>query len=64
VWLQEEPENMGPWNFIKGNVYMHYGDTHTIRRVSRTESGSPATGVKAIHDQEQADLLARALTVD
>jgi 2-oxoglutarate dehydrogenase E1 component len=64
VWLQEEPENMGPWNFIKGNVYMHHGDTHTIRRVSRMESGSPATGVKAVHDQEQAHLLATALGVD
>ena len=21
VWLQEEPENMGPWNFIKGRLY-------------------------------------------
>jgi 2-oxoglutarate decarboxylase len=64
VWLQEEPENMGPWNFIKGNVYMHYGDTHAIRRVSRFESGSPATGVKAVHDQEQERLLNTALTVD
>jgi 2-oxoglutarate decarboxylase len=63
VWLQEEPENMGPWNFIKGNVYMHYDETHTIRRISRIESGSPATGVKAIHDQEQAKILRRALDV-
>jgi 2-oxoglutarate decarboxylase len=63
VWLQEEPENMGPWNFIKGNVYEHYGDTHTIRRISRTESGSPATGVKSMHDQEQRDLFEAALTL-
>ena len=64
VWLQEEPENMGPWNFIKGNLYEHHGDTHAINRVSRIESGSPASGVKAVHDQEQADLLSRALTLD
>ena len=44
VWLQEEPENMGAWNFVKGRLYEGYDDTHTIRRVSRSESGSPATG--------------------
>jgi len=59
-WLQEEPENMGPWNAIKGFLYSHHEDTHSITRVSRDESGSPATGTKAIHDQEQADLFTRA----
>ena len=60
VWLQEEPENMGPWNGIKGRLYEAHGETHKIRRVSRTESGSPATGSKAIHDQELEELMARA----
>ncbi|MFQ5557700.1 MAG: multifunctional oxoglutarate decarboxylase/oxoglutarate dehydrogenase thiamine pyrophosphate-binding subunit/dihydrolipoyllysine-residue succinyltransferase subunit, partial [Acidimicrobiales bacterium] len=44
VWLQEEPENMGPWNAIKGRFYEAFDGSHTIRRVSRFESGSPATG--------------------
>ncbi|MEZ5141403.1 MAG: hypothetical protein R2726_02630 [Acidimicrobiales bacterium] len=60
-WLQEEPENMGAWNAIKGRLYEAHGDTHEITRISRTESGSPATGVHAIHVQEQDDLFARAL---
>ncbi len=60
VWLQEEPENMGPWNSIKGRLYEAHGDTHEIRRVSRTESGSPATGSRAIHLQEQEQLMQRA----
>ena len=60
VWLQEEPENMGPWNGVKGRLYEVHGDTHRIRRVSRSESGSPATGVKAIHDQEHEELFDRA----
>ncbi len=62
VWLQEEPENMGAWNAVKGRLYEIHGDTHTIRRVSRHESGSPATGSAAIHRQEQAELLDRAFT--
>jgi 2-oxoglutarate dehydrogenase E1 component len=60
VWLQEEPENMGAWNSVKGRLYEAHGETHQIRRVSRPESGSPATGSAAIHRQEQAELLQRA----
>ena len=60
-WLQEEPENMGPWNFVKGRLYEAHGETHSITRVSRAESGSPATGVLAIHQQEVEDLMQRTL---
>jgi 2-oxoglutarate dehydrogenase E1 component len=60
-WVQEEPENMGPWNFVKGRLYETLGDRYDIERVSRTESGSPATGSKTIHDQEQAELIDAAL---
>jgi 2-oxoglutarate dehydrogenase E1 component len=63
VWLQEEPENMGPWNAIKGRLYERHDDTHTIRRVSRFESGSPACGSAKVHAQEHAELLERALTL-
>ncbi len=60
LWLQEEPENMGPWNGIKGNLYEAHGDRYRIKRISRPGSGSPATGKAAIHAQEQAELLKRA----
>jgi 2-oxoglutarate dehydrogenase E1 component len=60
VWLQEEPENMGPWNGVKGRLYEAHGDTFDIRRVSRQDSGSPATGKAAIHTQEQAEILEHA----
>jgi len=60
VWLQEEPENMGPWNGVKGRLYEAHGATHDIRRASREDSGSPATGKAQIHLQEQAELLERA----
>jgi 2-oxoglutarate decarboxylase len=60
VWLQEEPENMGPWNFVKGRLYEAHGETHTIRRVSRAESGSPASGSAAIHAFEQDLILTDA----
>ena len=59
VWLQEEPENMGAWNFVKGRLYERHGDTHTIQRFSRPESGSTATGSARIHAQEQDQLLSK-----
>jgi multifunctional 2-oxoglutarate metabolism enzyme len=60
VWLQEEPENMGPWNFVKGRLYEALGDRFEIRRISRPDEASPATGSHAIHAQEQNMILAAA----
>ena len=56
-WLQEEPENMGAWNFIEHNTWRIKDQGYDLRHVARVESGSPATGSKAIHDQELADLM-------
>jgi len=61
VWLQEEPENMGAWNFVHGRLHSLLRDTHTLRHVSRAESASPASGSAALHRLEQADLLVRAV---
>ncbi len=57
VWLQEEPENMGAWSFIEGRTWRVKEQGYDIRHVARVESGSPATGSKAIHDQEFVDLM-------
>ena len=57
VWLQEEPDNMGPWHFVEARVWRVKQRGYDLRLVSRIGSGSPATGTKTIHDQELADLL-------
>jgi 2-oxoglutarate dehydrogenase E1 component len=56
-WVQEEPENMGAWAFVFTQLQHHKCD---IELVSRPESGSPATGSKTIHGQEQDELLEAA----
>jgi 2-oxoglutarate dehydrogenase complex dehydrogenase (E1) component-like enzyme len=61
VWLQEEPENMGAWNFVRDRLHELLGADYQLERVSRVASGSPATGSHAMHELEQADLLSRAL---
>jgi multifunctional 2-oxoglutarate metabolism enzyme len=58
-WLQEEPENMGAWNFVEHHTWRVKEQGYDLRHVARVESGSPATGSKAIHDQELADLMER-----
>jgi 2-oxoglutarate dehydrogenase E1 component len=57
VWLQEEPENMGAWNFIEHHVWRIKEFGYDLRHVARVESGSPATGSKTVHDQELAELM-------
>ena len=57
VWLQEEPENMGPWFFVEHRSWRVKEQGYDLRHVARVESGSPATGSKTIHDQELADLM-------
>ena len=48
---------MGAWSFVKGRLYDRFGADHKIRRISRYESGSPATGSHGVHVQEQAERL-------
>jgi 2-oxoglutarate dehydrogenase E1 component len=63
VWTQEEPENMGAWSFVHSLLHRILRDDFTLRHVSRSPSGSPATGSHAVHELEQADLLDRALRI-
>lgn len=55
VWLQEEPENMGAWNFI-----LRMMQDKNIRLISRPESASPATGSYHAHEKEQEHLVKQA----
>jgi 2-oxoglutarate dehydrogenase E1 component len=56
-WLQEEPENMGPWNFMEHRSWRIKEQGYEIHHRTRVESGSPATGSKTVHDQELAELM-------
>ncbi|MFZ4718329.1 MAG: multifunctional oxoglutarate decarboxylase/oxoglutarate dehydrogenase thiamine pyrophosphate-binding subunit/dihydrolipoyllysine-residue succinyltransferase subunit [Ilumatobacteraceae bacterium] len=57
VWLQEEPDNMGPWHFVEARFWRIKEQGYDFRSVCRIGSGSPATGSKAVHDQELVDLM-------
>jgi 2-oxoglutarate dehydrogenase E1 component len=62
VWVQEEPENMGAWRFIR----IHFGeklfDRFPLSGMCRQSAASPATGSKKSHDLEQNELLTASFT--
>ena len=54
-WVQEEPENMGYWNYL-----LRFMRRELEAVVARKASASPATGYNKVHVKEQKDLVARA----
>jgi 2-oxoglutarate dehydrogenase E1 component len=65
VWCQEEPENMGAWNFVDRRIERVLGRLDIkVRRpayVGREEAASPATGLARTHMAQQARLVTTAL---
>lgn len=61
VWVQDEPENMGGWAFIHHRLRDGLDKRLTLKVVARAESASPATGSHRVHEQEQRELLDKAL---
>jgi 2-oxoglutarate decarboxylase len=61
LWVQEEPQNMGGWNFVRPRLEALLSDRQELRYVGRTASASPATGSYTIHQLEQQQLVKEAL---
>ena len=65
VWCQEEPQNMGAWNFVDRRIEQALGGLDVAskrpRFAGRAEAASPATGLFKRHVEEQAQLVAEAL---
>jgi 2-oxoglutarate dehydrogenase complex dehydrogenase (E1) component-like enzyme len=62
-WAQEEPENMGAWGFVFHNLSRRLPKGLDLSHSARVESASPATGSAKIHEQEQQELIQKALTL-
>jgi 2-oxoglutarate dehydrogenase E1 component len=58
VWVQDEPENQGPWPFMNQHLPRAVG--RTVRHVTRAAGSAPSVGSLHRHEQEQRDLLERA----
>jgi 2-oxoglutarate dehydrogenase E1 component len=58
LWVQEEPENMGAWKFIREKL--SFTD---ILLVARCPSASPATGLQKIHQAQQQEIINKVFRI-
>jgi 2-oxoglutarate dehydrogenase E1 component len=58
VWMQEEPENMGAWDFVESGL-REVAAGLPVSVVARPRSSSPAEGSAARHAQNQERLIAQ-----
>lgn len=63
VWAQEEPHNMGAWNFMHERLPAILSRGMALRYAGRPERASPAEGYPAAHTAAQKALVAEALGV-
>jgi 2-oxoglutarate dehydrogenase E1 component len=59
VWVQEESQNMGGWQFVDPRLVQTFG--RAFKYVGRDASASPATGSHHVHDREQSELVDAAI---
>ncbi|MBS0641260.1 MAG: 2-oxoglutarate dehydrogenase E1 component [Acetobacteraceae bacterium] len=67
VWCQEEPENMGAWNFLDRRIEMVLSrldlKVRRPRLVSREAAASPAAGTAKLHMAQQSRLVSTVLGI-
>jgi 2-oxoglutarate dehydrogenase E1 component len=66
VWCQEEPKNMGAWNFVQSRLndsLQQNNINFKLRYIGRGESAAPATGSLYAHNKQQEALIKEALIV-
>jgi 2-oxoglutarate dehydrogenase E1 component len=60
-WVQEEPENMGAWQFLRPYLEELLPTNVSLQYVGREPSAAPATGSHRIHEEERKKILREAL---
>jgi 2-oxoglutarate dehydrogenase E1 component len=59
-WVQEEPENMGAWHYLKLKFADKLFGGLPLHGICRAAASSPATGSLSVHRREQQELINRA----
>jgi 2-oxoglutarate dehydrogenase E1 component len=60
IWVQEEPLNMGAWNYLRPHLRQLVEDRLTLHYVGRPESSSPAEGSTTLYRLNQQSLIEQA----
>jgi 2-oxoglutarate dehydrogenase E1 component len=61
VWCQEEPQNQGSWYQIRHRLQLPLSAKHELLYAGRAGAAAPATGIAALHEQQQRNLVTAAL---
>ena len=64
IWVQEEPENMGAWSYMRARFGGVLFGRYPFRGVTRPEAATPASGALSSHRMEQERLLTAAFSVE
>ena len=60
VWVQDEPQNQGPWFQIQHNLFENLAEGQKLGYAGRPSSASPAVGYYAKHYEQLKNLLQTA----
>ena len=61
LWVQEEPQNMGAWTFVRPRIEEILPAAATLKYVGRRDSGTTAEGSIKAHTAEQARIINEAI---
>ena len=61
IWVQEEPENMGAWNFARSNILEMLDGRFPLHYIGRKRIASPAEGSASRHALKQQEIIRKAL---
>jgi 2-oxoglutarate dehydrogenase E1 component len=64
IWVQEEPLNMGAWNYVRPYLRQLVESRFTLHYVGRPESSSPAEGSTTLYRINQQSLIEQAFDFD
>ncbi len=64
IWVQEEPLNMGAWNYLRPRLRQLSDDRYPVHYVGRPESSSPAEGSSTSYRANQQALIEQAFKFD
>ena len=60
VWVQDEPQNQGPWYYVQHHLYENMSEGQKLGYSGRPASASPAVGYLAKHQEQQKALVEQA----
>jgi len=63
IWVQEEPRNMGAWNYLAPQLTKIVDRGVTIDVISRPNRASPAAGFWDLNIAEQEQILANTFSL-